>query len=264
MIGVDKILDIIRTAYASAYLKTDKPISLLIIAEPDSGKSQLILSYRMNGAECLTDVTSKGLWEVLKTKENGKPVILVIPDFNAILSHRPAVSGPTLGALLSLLEEGTMKLADPHGVRDMKGQKVSLITAITPVLFAQKVRRWKASGFFRRFIPIHYKYSQETTDKINLSIQNGLYTQEFTVTEIKLPEKKVFVTLPKTIAKEVNEFSKLISERVESRGFTIHKSFRSYVKARALLRQSRTVTKVDLEDLKRAAQFVRIENAEEI
>jgi hypothetical protein len=264
MIGVEQILEIIKTAYASAYLKMDKPINLLLIAESDSGKSQIIMTYKTPESEIVSDMTTKGLFAILEKRNGDEPITIIIPDFNAVLGHKPSVAGGTVGALLSLLEEGTAKTADGGGIKDMKGKKVSLITAMTPGVFFSKLKRWKSTGFFRRFMPIHYRYSSETSKKINLSIAEGKYSQELKTQIIELPKEKVFVVLPKEIARLVNEYAAIISERVENRGFTVHKNFRSYVKARALLRNSRTVNKTDFEDLRRAASFVRVDTPEEI
>ena len=262
MIRVKKLQEVLKTAFASLKVKGEKPLSLLLIADTDSGKSRLLLTYRLPKAEIISDVTSKGLYNILT--ENKDCEMIVIPDFNAVVSHRPSVSNATVTALLSLMEEGMMKVSDAGGTRDMKMRKISVITAMTTGMTKAKAGKWRQLGLLRRFLPVFYTYSEETSKAIHASIRDGNYSTALIADFVKVPSEKQFVSIPKKISFEIERYSKVISRTLESRGFTAHKFLRVYTKARALLDGRRVVSKKDFEDMMEAGEFVRLDHPNEI
>jgi hypothetical protein len=258
MISVAPIIEIINTAYASAMLTNDRPISVLLIAEPDDGKSHIVLSYIVEYSVVLSDFTSKGLHAII-SQHSKPPLVLVCPDMNAILSHRYTVSGSTVANLLSLLEEGSMKVADAGAVRDFQGFRVSMIACMTPAMLRAKRAKWRSIGMLRRFLPIAYTYTPETVEAIHASIRSGSYKNEIEQAALRVPSKSASIKIEAPMAREIDELVRPYAEIVEARGFTLHKMARSYVKARALLAGRRIATQKDLEHFKFMLRFVNPE-----
>jgi hypothetical protein len=246
----------------------------MIIAEPDHGKSQLILESVSKDAEILSNFSSKGLYDVVakcQAIDPKAPIVLVVPDFNAIVERKASTSNATIANLLSILEEGTMKISDGGGTHDLKGVTASMITAMTPGTLKGRESKWKKSGFLRRFIPIYYEYCPETAAKIHRSIINGDYKQAFTESELKLPKKKLRVSIPTHLGEKIKDLGLVISERVGHRGFTVHKHFRSYAKARCILRcgfstrkKKLEVSPRDVEDIRALMEFISLEKPRQI
>jgi len=266
MILIDTLAECIKTCYQSVFVKNEVPLSLLLLAETDHGKSQLILNYCPHvehlQVERLTDTSSMGLYKAVKDKSD--PVMLVIPDFHAVISHRASVTEGTLNALMTLLQDGAMKVSvGPNEPIELKGKRASLLTAMTPGMLLGRAGRWRRLGFLRRLVPVYYTYSEATAMKIHKSIKDGEYHR--ILPSFKLPvTTPQIVQIPKPIDTEIERLAVTISARLENRGFTVHKFFRVYCQARALLHGRNRVTDREFKELEKFSQFVNLYTPEQI
>jgi hypothetical protein len=261
MILVDALSDAIRTSYQSIYVKSETPVSLLLVADTDLGKSKLIMHHmpqatRLN-VEILTDVSASGLYKIVKDKTD--PVCIVIPDFHSVVSHRAPVTEGTINALMTLLEDGAMKVSvGPGEPLELKGKRASLITAMTPGILKGKAGKWRRLGFLRRVLPVNYCYSDATVTAIHNSIKAGEYHRPIPKFSLPVTEPQ-FVGIPKPLDKEIQDLAVMVSVNLANRGFTAHKFFRVYTQARALLQKRNTVIKQDVEDLRNFSKFCNLE-----
>jgi hypothetical protein len=266
MILVNALSQILQTCYQSVFVKGEIPLSLLLLADTDHGKSQLILSYlpvvKHLSIEKLSDVSSTGLYKAVKDKTD--PVTIVIPDFHAIISHRASVTEGTINALMTLLQDGAMKIGvGPGEAIELKGKRANLITAMTPGLLAGRAGRWRKLGFLRRMLPVHYTYSEATAMKIHASIKAGEY--HHTIEHFILPvDEPQIVRIPQPIDADIQNLAIGVSAKLENRGFTAHKFFRVYAQARALLHRRNTIAKDDFEDLVEFSKFCNLDTPEQI
>jgi len=270
MVAVEPLTEAIRTAYQSVFVANEKPLSLLLIAETDSGKSDLILSYRPV-AECvlkaihvetLSDVSASGLYRIVRDKTN--PVIIIIPDFHAVVSHKTSVTENTINSLMSLLQDGVMKVSvGPGEPVELKGKRASLITAMTPGILSGKAGKWRKLGFMRRLLPVHYTYSETTSRAIHESIRKGEYYRDVKPLTVPVVAPQV-VTIPAPFDSQVEDLAKDVSRNLENRGFTAHKFFRVYAKSRALIHGRNRVTEVEYKELLEFSDFCNLSDAKQI
>jgi hypothetical protein len=88
---LEPLLEMIRLTLLTAYIKgVPKPNSLLIIARPESGKTEALKKFTVNkNAAYLTDVTGFGIQRDWLTKiEAGEVRYIMIPDLLKPLSRK--------------------------------------------------------------------------------------------------------------------------------------------------------------------------------
>ncbi len=267
MIGVQRILKILEVCYNSMMVKDERAISLILIAETDCGKSQLLLDYKpkteLFRIEAYTDVTSTGLYNLVGESE--KPIIIIVPDLHTIVGHRSGVSGPTINALLSLLQDGVLKTGvGPQRQADLAGKRAALFTALTPKTFAGKAGKWRETGFLRRLLPIYYTYSDATETAIHNYIASGKYVGDngYNI-KIKAVSPR-YISVSKEMSEIIKQETLITKTKLESRGFTAHHFFRTYCKSSAILSNRSAVNKEDIIALRDLLRFTSYDEPEKV
>jgi hypothetical protein len=112
MILTEKINEIIELAIYSGYIKNEKPISLLLVASPEAGKSQVVMQYKENqGLEFITDATVTGLVNAYSRKlQDGDIKHLIFTDFITPMTKQTETKNSLISFLGSLIEEGVMQI----------------------------------------------------------------------------------------------------------------------------------------------------------
>lgn len=186
LIGVEQLVEIIETGIFTAYLPDCIPISLMLIGPSGAGKSKMVMQFQQSiGCHVTTDITSMGLQELLARDQKGELKFIMIPDFNIVLSHKPSTLQLTIGNLLSVTSEGSIRIDDGRAVKETKHSPIGIISAMTREMYGSIGRKWTALGFSRRFIPINYDYSLATREIIQKNISLGA------ITAMQLVEKKI-------------------------------------------------------------------------
>jgi hypothetical protein len=106
LIGTQDLEKLIALALSSAYVKGDKPISLLIVSDrPESGKTETVNRFYGNiGLGFLSDCTAFALWRDFEKQMRARTLKhLIIPEFLTLLSR----SSETVASLISTLQELT-------------------------------------------------------------------------------------------------------------------------------------------------------------
>jgi hypothetical protein len=90
LLHLDVLQTIIECALISPYVQGEKPLSLLIVAKPESGKSSMMKQYRENtGLVYLTDCIAYGITrDVLPKIVSGEVKTIMIPDLLTPLSKQ--------------------------------------------------------------------------------------------------------------------------------------------------------------------------------
>lgn len=215
MIGTEPLCEIIETVIFSAYLHHAIPISTMLIGPSGAGKSKVLMQYQNSiGCHVTTDITSMGLQELLAKDKEQKMRFIVIPDFNIVLSHRQSTLQLTIGNLLSVTSEGTIRIDDGREVKETKHGPVGIMSAMTRDMYAMTGKKWTALGFSRRFLPINYDYSLKTREQIQFSIANGLTTM------LHLAEKKIHppaitdIEIDEESSTRIMNFSNTLAENI--------------------------------------------------
>lgn len=165
MEGKRAIQKIIKLAYMSAFLKNEKPLSLMLIAPPEQSKTHYLMSFKTRYAHISTDLSYFGLIDILM--KNQKIKHIVIPDFLKVTEKNQNTKRNIISSLNAYLEEGifSVNLANMQKI-DLKGRTGGLITATTKSSFFQNKRTWNGMGFKSRFIICSWEYSDKTIDEL--------------------------------------------------------------------------------------------------
>jgi hypothetical protein len=257
---LDIPLQIVRSAIWTGRVKDANPVSVILVASPESAKSQILLHFRNTSTlRYYTDVTAKALLTLRPDIESKRVRHIVLQDLNVLATHKSWVSERIFAFLACLMEEGITTLADPSGSFDWKGlPKIGLLAAITPTQYYDRRARWSRMGFLTRFLSIHFTYTENTVNTVHTMIKQGQTLPE-AVAE-PLPDQEVEVHLPEKTALLILEAAVKVSNLYQTYGFRFHKQFRALVKGLALSRGHTEVTADDAAELISWLQFFNHKN----
>lgn len=283
MIGMEPLCEIIETAIFSAYLAEAIPISAMLVGPSGAGKSKVLMQYQNSiGCHVTTDVTSMGLQELMAADKEQHLKFIVIPDFNIVLSHRASTLQLTIGNLLSMTSEGTIRIDDGRVVKEAKHGPVGILSAMTRDIYAHMGKKWSALGFSRRFLPINYDYGLPTREKVQRAIANGNVTMvHLAKRNIAAPEKNVNVYISDEDSNRIMAYSHDLATNIgwlPARGrsrdgqfkpkalftgkqieFSPHIILRTLARSHALRDKRREVIDADLEFVMKVIAFTRFD-----
>lgn len=243
MINVKDLEHVISLVLASSYLEGVKPLSALLVSDrPESGKTKMITKFRSSdGVVVLSDCTAYALWRDFGTRlAQGEIKHLIIPEFLAPLSRGQQTVESFLSTLQMMMEEGLEEIHTGY-LEPIKFDSpiiVGVIACMPRDAFEKNKLNWMASGFLSRFKIITYKYSEKTVDAILDNIMNNYSAVEEEI-ELKFPEKKAKIEIPKDVAKACRALSTELSEELRTKralyGFRELKNILTLVASETLL-----------------------------
>lgn len=222
MINTNDLERLISLTLASAYVKGEKPISLMMVSDrPESGKTTLANKFIENKRLAyLSDITAYAMWrDFAKEIEAGDIKHFIIPEFLAPLSRTPSTVASFVATLQMLIEEGIMEIHTGF----LEPMKLAAPTTIGAIVCLPRnsfdVHRfsWEMSGFLSRFMVVTYKYNDATIEKIFDSIMNREYFAE-TKISLSFPDKASSISIPKDIALKARALSHKASEKARQDG----------------------------------------------
>lgn len=255
-IRLEPIIEIIRTAIWTGKVGDSRPVSILLIAEQESAKTEALKHF--SGTKTLkyiSDITSKGLVSYKNEITSGRLRHIVIMDLVRILSHGKGVSDRLVQTLSSLMEEGEGDTADGGGISSW-GQdfpKLGCLMSVTPAFHKGKAGAWRKTGFMTRFLPVRFSYSEKTVMLIHKSIASG-HSLPDPKPEI-LPSLQQFVKMDKRYSDMVGVIAQKLGSQNEVYGFRHHRVLRTLCKARALQSGRGYVTGKDVEKIEEWSLF---------
>ncbi len=266
LIGMDFVREVIETVILTGRVKNHAPVSLLIIANPESGKTSVVLSKTCKSVIALTDVTSGGLRELCKNRPEVSHFIL--NDMVAISAHKSSVVGATISMLNAMTEEGIMATAYPGSVEVAVHGKRAIIASIPNGMVNDKRNWWNKTGFASRLLPFYFIHSRDLVFKIKAHIMaTNAAPHEKASAEFKVPELPVNVTIPETLKKDI----RILSDESIGKGdigYRRLKHFKALASAHAVWRgepwKSAQVRKQDIEFLERLIPFISLTKGEKI
>jgi hypothetical protein len=241
-----------RLTLLTAYIvNVPKPNSLIIIAKPESGKTEVISRFRFyKNVAYLSDVTAYGIQRDFLAKiESGEVRHIMIPDLLKPLARKESTVNSFVTMMNGLIEEGIVAMstyATSGPVAFKKPVKVGLVTAITSEEFADNRHNWKKKGFLSRTIPFSYSYGMRTVQKIFDSILDLDFLKEQDI-KLNIPKQDIRVNLPRKYARSILPSTANIAKAQDTYGFRLQKQFQALLQASALDRGRRTVIKSDVD-----------------
>lgn len=255
LIEVDDLIKLVNLALLTGRLKNAKPISMLLIGDTETGKTQ-ILEVFMNLKSVIwaNDLSAHVIVdEVAPQVEKGKTHIL-IPDLLKILGHQKVVTRNTITMLNSIIEEG-LKNVMFYGTRKefKRPVRCGVIAAITRPAYHAREKYWKGIGFVGRCIIVSYSYSEATKLRIHEHIRKSFPARTIEI----MTGKKTQVEIPAKIARRIEALA--IAETPFSTGFRVHKQMRALVQAHALYCGRSKVKAEDFEEIRRLSKFMNLD-----
>ncbi len=258
LIKMESLKKITECAIISPYIKGEKPVSLLIIAKPESGKSSVMKKYRENkGIVYVTDCTAYGITrDVLPKIASGEVRTIMIPDLLTPLSKETKTRQTFVAFLNSLIEEGIAKITSYSSVWN-KDVNANVISAVTDEALNDARHGWAKIGFLSRFIVFSYSYDIFTVKEILSAYSDrGLDVGE---TKIKIPSGSVSIDLPNEIAERLNPIAMKVGEQFNLYGFRAKVNFRCLLKCLAHRNGRKVVTDEDFAEFIVLTKFMNFE-----
>lgn len=222
LIGTQDLEKLIALALSSAYVKGDKPISLLIVSDrPESGKTETVNRFYGNtGLGFLSDCTAFALWRDFEQQMRERTLKhLIIPEFLTLLSRSRETVGSLISTLQELTEDGATGIHTgflPDLVPFDPPVVVGVIACMPRNAYDKHRLEWEVSGFLSRFMVVTFKYSDDTVDYIFDSIEKREYLK-YAKIDLKL-RTEVEVTIPPEVAHECRTLSESITNQARRSG----------------------------------------------
>lgn len=270
MIAVEPIHEIIELSVVSGLLSDEKTVSSLIVAEPESFKTEIIMRFQnYPNIMILGDINISSLIEEILPSLMNTPQVthILIPDFLKVIQKKSVTASNTLNLLNQLTEEGLFNISYRNRVYDFKGLRVGLITALTQGVMTDKRRSFWKTGFLSRCIPISYQYSMETYKQITEYTLNQNYLDT-----IPVPLELIHPLIKEGVKKRVygdttlfRHFLPIVQKHRElehTYGFRFLKHLQRIACASAYLDGRNRVRKEDISRIIRLSEYMNLDYKE--
>jgi hypothetical protein len=261
LIGVSDLILLIELALFSGYIRQERPVNLLIIANPESGKSEMLIAFKNNrGVKTPTDITAyKILEQYGDAMAKGEIKHLIIPDLITPISKKQETAVQFVGFLNALIEEGVLDYRSFLITKDYSNQpaRVGLLTSITPEYLKDTRHRLIRAGFMSRMLPVCYSYSESSIGRIRQYIANRSYHQDSGI-EVDLPDEEKVIELPLPMTERIVERASILGQATQTYGFRYQRQLQVLVMANALKCGRDTVTEEDVETILRLSLLMNM------
>jgi hypothetical protein len=289
LIGMEFAVEALQTVLLTGQLDNEKPVSLLIIASPESGKTtatrkaNISVSADKRGEElavALTDTTGKGLLKIIR--EHPRASHIIFNDLSITAGHKSHVTKYLFGIICAMTEEGVSRTADPEGVQPYGSEGTKgVIGCITPRLVRDQRFIWNVTGLTTRMLPFNFRQGMDIQLKVRRYHVGLLHSVSHSDENhsVLIPKEKVHVSLGRykeQIMELAQDVAKKLSKEGVSRKNPDHEElgyrriiqFRSLAKAHSLLSHpgddEPRVHKEDIEFLRKLSKFVSFRHAESL
>lgn len=262
MIKTEPLKEFIELCIASSYLKEERSVSGLIVAKPESGKTESLREFIKNdGISFLADITYTGLITIL---QNPSIHTLLIPDMLKVYGRKVSTSVNFFTLLNEIIEEGISEIQTfDSSLKFPVPVRKNIIGAVTEKELSSQLDTWGQTGFLSRVIPFSFSYDLATVRKI----LNKIMHEEKFVTEyeiLRCKPKNIEISFSR--AKQLNEKVVLplktefkILTNLDIYGFRFQRNIQTLAKASALLDKRNTVNQTDINKIVKISHWMDYE-----
>ena len=262
MKDLETLAEMITLNLYTAYLENvEKPNSLLIIAKPESGKTEMMKKFIKNmNIAYISDVTAYGIEQDWLPKiEKGEVRHIIIPDLIKPLSRKESTVRTFVTLMNQLIEEGIVTISTyARRANYQTAVRCGLISAITKAELDDQRHHWGRIGFLSRIIPFSYSYSILTVKKIFDSILGLQYLDDRPI-QLRLPKHNVRISLPRKYAQSIVPSTAVIAKAQDTYGFRLQKQFQALLQASALEKCRKSVNSQDVDRVLRLMNWINFE-----
>lgn len=169
---LEPLQEIIETSLLTSCIRDEVPVSLILVGPSGTAKSMSLARYESTHILHTDSFSSQGLFEIAANDKKGELRFLLVPDINPTMSRRSSTVQSATANLLSFTTDGTVRVDDGREVKEAKHAPVGIITAATNDMYDKQAKRWFALGLRRRIIPIFFRFSNETTRKLQALVRD--------------------------------------------------------------------------------------------
>jgi len=240
MLYVEDIEKIVLLTVLANKTTLDKPISLMLIAKSEAGGSELLKEYdEIHTIYCTSDLTYASLVLTLLDKiYSGEITIIMISDYNKIVSKKTTTAMNIETALCDLMEEGIRDIRQMGKLEKHydKAVKCAIIGKMTKDMYNESRARWLETGFNQRFIFIFWNYEYQQQKEIKSYLQNDLKIEKVKFILPKLNGVKLNWVQPIGIYNKLNSIVDKLYDKNYGYGFRLTIALKELCKANCLLR----------------------------
>lgn len=273
MIGTEFLRELIESVILTGRIKGGDPVSLLLIAAPESGKTSVVLQRPCKVVEAYADVTGKGIHKIIQAQP--ELTHIVINDLVATLSHKQSVNRYTISQLNAMTEEGITAIASPSGVEKFSAGKRGVIASLTLELATDARHWWNKVGFTSRMLPFCYAYPADLIVEIKESIDHTAANPRNGSRKPKakkafaVPDKHIPVEYPEDMVKDIRQIADVRSMMMKEQGMRRLKQYHNITMGHALLRARTTHTNAvvnqdDVKFMKRMDRYVSYDTPQQL
>lgn len=261
MIGTRLVEELVQAVALSHRIKDQRRVSLLLLAAPESGKTTVTTAAHCPHV-CQVAVIS-GLSVVKEVQENRATEFLLFNDLTAIR----AMSNTASNLLIVLLNQFTQaekgKVAFAGKETAAIARPLGVIACLPFETFVDHRARWKELGFVSRMIPFAYSYSDDLIARIKDSIETGASRNGHGHPRMpKASTRPVAIAMAPAYVRAVRHLADARARRLKQLGIRLLQNYHSLIRAHALLKRRKSVTKDDLDFLRAVDNYVSITDCE--
>jgi len=246
LMGFDILRELIQTVILTGRVKGHQPVSLLLIAPVERGKTSIVLERPCKSAVALSDVTGGGLREMCKAHPEISHFVLT--DFVAVTSHKSFVAKGTISMLNAITEEGLQGTAYPGTVEFYQAGKRAIIGCLTDRLAADQRQWWSRTGFASRMLPFGFDHPEALRIRIHDAISEGKFEHTEVSVPLNIPDGCIAVQFTPAVARVIRALAEHKGKELHEIGYRRHKQYRTLAAAHAILRTWKK-PKVEMADI---------------
>jgi hypothetical protein len=236
--------EVLHLCILTGCVRDARPVSLLLISGPGTGKTELIERFLPNAfLSYQSDITWRGLIPILKQAKRGRVSHLVCTEFQKVFMRKQSTADNMIGTLIQAMEEGVGNVS-VHSLQQFDGARIGLLGAITHGTLDKKRLYLEEMGFLSRAFLVPWEPTEDEIRNVMDRIRHGDESDlEPVLVPMELREgngKRLSVKdIPLTVGKAIEDF---VWSRYKADGLRPLKRFRALAVASAMRRGESTVT----------------------
>lgn len=202
----DRVTELVRMFIATGWLDNARAQSMMLISEPGSGKTEMLDRFALNGSlQYASDLTVRGLYNVLKRAKSGAITHLVATEFQKFFMRKAATADNTLGTLCQALEEGIFEVLVGDKPVNFGGAQIGFIGAITHDTMSEKAKVLRETGFISRVAVFDWEMSSEELFHVMGAIGRD-DRSDLEPIKLKGPQQKIHVEFPEPLSRQFQTY----------------------------------------------------------